>query len=107
MTRTTVRVSLREARPREDGIAVYRVACGSLLFESLFALRGGEAVRAAGCLLRIGELWPLEAAFACCLFASRPFHPPSPSSTDDYFGQGGVVLILTLALPGAVAHGVL
>ena len=82
------------------------MACGPLLFESQFALRGDEAVRAAGCLLIFGELWLLKAAFACRLFASRRCDHSSPSSVEHYFGQGGVVLILTLALPGAVVHGV-
>ena len=90
---------------RRDGIAVYRVACGPLLFESQFALRGDEAVRAAGCLLIFGELWLLKAAFACRLFASRRCDHSSPSSVEHYFGQGGVVLILTLAPPAPVMHG--
>ena len=93
VTGTTVRFSLREARPGGT--------------ESQFALRGGGAVRAAGGLLRIGELWRPNAAVACCLFASWRFDRSSPSSSDNYFGQGWVVLILTLAPPGAVAHGVL
>jgi hypothetical protein len=63
-------------------------------------------VRAAGCLLMIGELWLLKAAFACGLFASRRFDRCSPSPVEHYFGQGGVVLILTLAPPAPVAHGV-
>ena len=63
-------------------------------------------MRAAGYLLIFGELWLLKAAFACCLFASRRFDRCSPSSLEHYSGQGGTVLILTLALPGAVAHGV-
>ena len=74
-------------------------------FESLFALRRAWAVRAAGCLLMIGDLAPLKADVACCLFASCRFNRSSPSSFDDYFGQGRVVLILTLAPPALVTHG--
>jgi len=55
----------------------------------------------------IGDLAPLKGDVACSLFASCRFDRSSPSSVDDYFRQGRVVLILTLALPGAVAHGVL
>ena len=43
----------------------------------------------------------------CGLFATSRFDHCSPSSIADYFRQGAVVLNLTLALPGAVAHGVL
>ena len=63
-------------------------------------------MRAAGYLLMFGDLWLLKAAFACCLFASHRFDCSSSSSLEHYFGQGGVVLILTLAPPAPVVHGV-
>jgi hypothetical protein len=51
-------------------------------------------------------LWLLQAAVPCCRFASRRFDHANSSSNGDYFGQGGVVLILTLAPPAPVVHGV-
>ena len=41
-----------------------------------------------------------------CVFTTRRCDHSNPSSLDEYFGQGGVVLILTLALPAPVVHGV-
>jgi hypothetical protein len=58
-----------------DGIAVYRVACGPLFSESQFTLRGGGAVRAAGCLLTVRDLWPMKAARACCILCPFEFSP--------------------------------
>ena len=40
-----------------------------------------------------------------CVFTTRRCDHSSPSSLDEYFGQGGVVLNLTLALSAPVVHG--
>ena len=73
------------------------------------------------CRVRNTTMWPAHSSVVwhadglgtqitpvpCGLFATCRCDHCSPSSIAHYFGQGGVVLNLTLALPGAVAHGVL
>ena len=82
------------------------MASGPVVFESQFALRGCVAELADGGLLRIGESTPIKVDGVRCVFTTRRFDHANPSSNDDYFRQGGVVLILTLAPPAPVVHGV-